>query len=163
LDADIRKSLRVIYFSISGDGPERLWFVKKPKSAKFLEGLIDPLVLPRWLTVEDLDYYVEQYRKGGFRGPLNWYWNIDCNNELTPQLEKAKIEQPAFFITGKKDLVMSFPDEWFNQVDLWVRDLRGKVIIEGAGHWVQAVKPGPVNEALFGIFDVGKELMTVVL
>ena len=65
----------------------------------------------RWLKVEDLDYYVEQYRKGGFRGPLNWYWNIDCDNELTPQLEKAKIEQPAFFITGKKNLVMSFPGE----------------------------------------------------
>jgi hypothetical protein len=44
-----------------------------------------------------------------------------------------------------------------------VHDLQGKVIIEGARHRVQPEKPRPVNEALFGIFDVGKELMTVVL
>lgn len=150
LDADIRKSLRIIYFSISGDAPEGLWFVKKPKSAKFLQGLIDPPALPRWLTAEDLDYYVEQYQKGGFRGPLNWYRNIDRNHDLTPQLEHAKIQQPAFFITGKKDLVMSFPGDWFNQMDQWISDLRGKVIIEDAGHWVQAEKPEPVNEALLG-------------
>jgi pimeloyl-ACP methyl ester carboxylesterase len=36
------------------------------------------------------------------------------------------------------------------QMDQWVRDLKGKVIIEGAGHWVKAEKPGPVNEALLG-------------
>jgi hypothetical protein len=35
-------------------------------------------------------------------------------------------------------------------MDQWVRDLKGKVIIEGAGHWVKAEKPGPVNEALLG-------------
>jgi pimeloyl-ACP methyl ester carboxylesterase len=28
--------------------------------------------------------------------------------------------------------------------------LRGKVIIDDAGHWVQAEKPEPVNEALLG-------------
>jgi hypothetical protein len=28
--------------------------------------------------------------------PLNWYRIIDRNGELTPQLEHAKIEQPAF-------------------------------------------------------------------
>lgn len=69
----------------------------------------------RWLAAENLDYYVKQYRKGGFRGPLNWYRNIDRNNKLTWKLEKAKIEQPAFFITGKKDFVMSFSGEWFNK------------------------------------------------
>jgi hypothetical protein len=45
---------------------------------------------------------------------LNWSRNIDRNNKLTWKLEKAKIEQPAFFITGKKDFVMSFSGEWFN-------------------------------------------------
>ena len=30
LEADIRKSLRMIYYSISGDAPEGIWFVPKP-------------------------------------------------------------------------------------------------------------------------------------
>ncbi|MGA2410188.1 MAG: alpha/beta hydrolase, partial [Candidatus Binataceae bacterium] len=108
LEADIRLSLRKIYYSVSGDAPEGLWFTPKPASAKFLDGLIDPPSLPSWLTPEDLDYYVAQYEQSGFRGPINWYRNIDRNIEITPQLENAKIEQPAFFIAGKKDLVLTF-------------------------------------------------------
>jgi pimeloyl-ACP methyl ester carboxylesterase len=151
LDADVRKTLRVTYFSISGDAPEGIWFVKKPASAKFLEGLVDPPTLPSWLTAEDLDYYVAQYQQDGFRGPLNWYRNIDRNIAITPQLADARIEQPAFFIAGKKDLVLSFGGgNLLAAMDHWVPNLKGKVIIEGAGHWVQAERPAPTNEALLG-------------
>jgi pimeloyl-ACP methyl ester carboxylesterase len=31
-----------------------------------------------------------------------------------------------------------------------VTDMRGKVFIEGAGHWVQMERPAEVNEALLG-------------
>ena len=56
----------------------------------------------------------------------------------------AKIEQPAFFIAGKKDLVLSFAgDGRLAAMDPWVPNLRGKVIIEGAGHWVQTEQPAP--------------------
>jgi pimeloyl-ACP methyl ester carboxylesterase len=151
LQTDIRKSLRMIYFSISGDAPQGLWFRPKPATAKFLEGLVDPPSLPSWLTREDFDYYVAQYELSGFRGPLNWYRNIDRNIELTPQLEAAKIEQPSFFIAGSKDIVLSYGGGGLlAAMDQWVPNLRGKVLIEGAGHWVQAEKPLPVNEALLG-------------
>jgi pimeloyl-ACP methyl ester carboxylesterase len=33
-------------------------------------------------------------------------------------------------------------------MDKWVTDMRGKVIIEGAGHWVLMERPAEVNEAL---------------
>jgi epoxide hydrolase A/B len=151
LEEDIRKSLRMVYYSISGDAPEGIWFTPKKASAKFLDGLIDPPKLPSWLTAEDLDYYVAQYEQSGFRGPLNWYRNIDRNIEITPQLANAKIEQPSFFIAGKKDLVLSFGGgNLLSAMDQFVPNLRGKVIIEGAGHWVQAEKPVPTNEALLG-------------
>ena len=151
LKTDIRKTLRMGYFAVSGDAPEGLWFVPKPSTAKFLDGLIDPPSLPSWLTEEDLDYYVAQYEQSGFRGPLNWYRNIDRNIELTPQLETAKIEQPSFFIAGKKDLVLSFGGGGvLAEMDKWVTDMRGKVIVEGAGHWVQLERPADVNEALLG-------------
>ncbi|HUN56554.1 MAG TPA: alpha/beta hydrolase [Candidatus Binataceae bacterium] len=151
LETDIPKSLRMVYFSISGDAPQGIWFVKKPASAKFLDGLVDPPSLPSWLTAEDLDYYVAQYRQSGFRGPINWYRNIDRNIAITPQLEHAKIEQPAFFIAGSKDIVLSFGGGGLlAMMDQWVPNLRGKVIIDGAGHWVQAERPGPTNEALLG-------------
>ena len=149
LEADLRRTLRMVYFSISGDAPEGLWLKPKPVSAKLLEGLIDPPWLPAWLTAEDLDYYVEQFKQSGFRGPLNWYRNIDRNIEITPQLEFAKIEQPACFIAGKKDLVLSFGGGGLlAAMAPYVPDLRGKILVEGAGHWVQAERPGETNAAL---------------
>jgi pimeloyl-ACP methyl ester carboxylesterase len=151
LDADVRKSLRIMYYAASGDAPEGSWLVQKPASAKFLDGMIDPPTMPSWLTTEDLDYYVAQFERRGFRGPLNWYRNIDRNLEITPQLEKAKIEQPAFFIAGKKDLVLTFAGGGLlAAMDHFVPNLRGKAIIDRAGHWVQAERPIPTNEALLG-------------
>lgn len=80
LGADTMKSLRTIYFAASSDAPEGAWFVRKPSTAKPLDGMIDPERLPAWLSEEDLDYYVAQFEQSGFRGPLNWYRNIDQLN-----------------------------------------------------------------------------------
>jgi pimeloyl-ACP methyl ester carboxylesterase len=35
-------------------------------------------------------------------------------------------------------------------MDPYVADMRGKVLIEGAGHWVQMERPDDVNQALLG-------------
>jgi pimeloyl-ACP methyl ester carboxylesterase len=148
LEADIRKSLRMIYFAGSAEAPNGFGLTPKPSTAQFLDGLIDPTQLPAWLTEEDLDYYVAQYEQSGFRGPLNWYRNIDRNVEITPQLETAKIERPSFFIAGAKDVVLLFGKDWIGQMDNWVTDIRGKVIVDGAAHWVQVERPTAVNEAL---------------
>jgi pimeloyl-ACP methyl ester carboxylesterase len=151
LEADLRKSLRTVYFSISGDAPGDLLAAPKPSTAKFLDGMIDPDKLPAWLTEEDLDYYVAQYETSGFRGPINWYRNIDRNVEMTPQLETAKIEQPSFFMAGSKDPVLSFGGGgWVDEMDNNLSDMRGKVIVEGCGHWVPMERPGEVNDALLG-------------
>lgn len=153
-ETDIRKSLRMIYYSGSGDLPSGFRMGKKPASAKFLDGLPDPERLPAWLTEEDLDYYVEQYQQSGFRGPINWYRNIDRNVELTPQLdslETGRIQQPAFFLAGTKDPVLKFGGgDTVERMNKWMVDLRGKVMIEGAGHWVQIERPKEVTEALLG-------------
>lgn len=151
LEADIRRSLRTIYFSISGDAPDGLLAVPKPATAEFLDGMVDPDTLPPWLTDEDLDYYTAQYERSGFRGPLNWYRNIDRNAEITPQLEEAKIGPPSFFIAGVKDPVLSFGGGgWLDLMDKYVSDMRGKVLVDGSGHWVPMERPKEVNEALLG-------------
>jgi len=157
-EADVRRSLRTIYFAISGDLPVEMRPGRKPATAKFLDGWTDPAQLsgslPAWLTEEDLDYYVAQFEQSGFRGPLNWYRNIDRNLELTPQLESpetGKIEQPSFFIAGTKDPVLRFAGgRGVTQMDKWMADLRGKVFIEGVGHWTPMERPAEVNEALLG-------------
>lgn len=150
-EADVRTTLRLTYYVASGDAPANAWLVQKPATAKFLDGLPDPATLPAWLTEADLDYYVAQFERSGFRGPLNWYRNIDRNLALTPQLETAKIERPALFLAGKKDPVLSFGGGgWVDLMDHFVPDLRGKVYVDGAGHWVQMERPAAVTDALLG-------------
>jgi pimeloyl-ACP methyl ester carboxylesterase len=158
LEADIRKSLRTVYFTVSGDLPAELRPGRKPVTAKFLDGMSDPIEvngeLPAWLTEEDLDYYVAQFEQSGFRGPLNWYRNIDRNIDLTPQLdslETGKIEQPSFFIAGTKDPVLQFAGgRAVSMMDERVADMRGKVFIEGVGHWTPMERPAEATEALLG-------------
>jgi len=79
----------------------------------------------------------------------------DCKatmNAVTPQLEHAKIEQPSFFIAGKRDPVLSMAGGvLLAEMDNWVTNMRDKVLIDGAGHWVQAERPAQVNEALIGL------------
>jgi pimeloyl-ACP methyl ester carboxylesterase len=148
LEADLAKTLRQTYYNASGadDVPR---FQKKP-DAKFLDGMIDPDPLPAWLTQEDLDYYVEQFKHSGFRGPLNRYRNHQRDFERLPELSEKKIEQPALFIAGDRDPVLRFIPgvNLTDLMDKWYTDLREKVLIPGAGHWVQQERPAETNTAL---------------
>lgn len=101
---------------------------------------------PPWLSEEDLRVYVEAFERTGFTGGLNYDRNIDRTWQLTAHLSERRIEQPALFLTGSRDPVAQFmPAEIMNG---WVTDLREKVVLEGAGHWVQQECPSEVNEAL---------------
>ncbi len=101
---------------------------------------------PPWLTEEDLRVYVEAFERTGFTGGLNYYRNLDRTWRLTADLAERRIERPAMFLTGSRDPVARFmPSEI---MDGWLTDLREKVVVEGAGHWVQQERPGEVSEAL---------------
>jgi pimeloyl-ACP methyl ester carboxylesterase len=148
LEADLHRTLRLTYYNASGanDVPR---FQKTP-DAKFLDGMIDPDHLPAWLTEQDLSYYVEQFKQSGFRGPLNRYRNQERDFELLPELSERKIEQPALYIVGERDPVLRFMPgvNILELMDKWYTDLRGKVLIPEAGHWVQQEKPKETTEAV---------------
>ena len=121
-----------------------------PASAYMLERLPDPGDdLPPWLTPEDVDTYVQAFTRSGFRGGLNWYRNIDYNWVLTAPFDGMKIEQPALFVTGDRDVV-PFSDEAEQGMRAVVTDLRAVVMLPGIGHWTQQESPDAVNDALLG-------------
>jgi pimeloyl-ACP methyl ester carboxylesterase len=147
LDADVRKSLRVLYHSVSGDAPAFGFMRPKPASSKMLDGLVDPYPLPSWLTEEDLDRYVDDYRDG-FRGPINWYRSIDRGIELTRHLAGTKITQPSHFMIGSQDPMNLLLADPLANIEQNAPDLRGNVVLEGAGHWLPIERPKEVNAAL---------------
>jgi pimeloyl-ACP methyl ester carboxylesterase len=117
----------------------------------FIDRIPEPDGLPDWLTQDELDHYIDTFRKTGFTGGLNWYRNFDRNWERTPQLADAHVTVPSLFIGGSADpvLIMSPPSVGHEFLD----DHRGDVIIDDAGHWVQQEAAGAVNDALIGFLD----------
>jgi pimeloyl-ACP methyl ester carboxylesterase len=149
-EADLRKSLSIIYYGASGEGVKAKVRVDKGPDAKYLDGLRPPDQLPAWLTEADLDYYVGQFKQSGFRGPLNRYRTSELDFAQQEEIANRRIEQPTAFIAGQLDPVLNF----LPGIDLIanmrerVTDLRLVRLIDGAGHWIQQERPAEVNAAL---------------
>src|SRR6202790_4941374 len=118
----------------------------------FLGHLRADLPLPGWLSEADVAYFAEAYKKSGFRGGLNWYRNIDRNWELTAPWQGAQIHQPSLFMAGSKDSVITGPigAKRVTELERVLPDLKQKLIIDGAGHWIQQERAREVNAALIG-------------
>ena len=150
LEADPRDSIRRFYYAISGDAPDGTWPTDKPDGATLLDRLPDPQPFPAWLTDADIDYYAGEFEASGFAGPLNRYRNHDRDFEYLRGFEGRKIEQPALFIGGERDLVLSMlgRGDLMEMMKGEVPDLRGADILPGCGHWTQQERPAEVNDRL---------------
>jgi pimeloyl-ACP methyl ester carboxylesterase len=84
------------------------------------------------------------------RGGLNWYRNIDSNWDRTAPWQDAQIRQPSLFIAGAQDSVIIglIGAKRVAELDRVLPSLKAKVIIDGAGHWIQQQRPEQVNAVL---------------
>jgi pimeloyl-ACP methyl ester carboxylesterase len=148
LERDVGRTMRIVLGGRGLADPDGAMFVQEGKGFLGHAGGTEPL--PAWLPEADLAYFTEAYRKSGFRGGLNWYRNLDRNWELTAPWQDAKIHQPSLFIAGSKDAVVTglIGSKVINKLELVLPNLTRKLIIEGAGHWVQQERPDEVNAAL---------------
>lgn len=155
LDPRVRETLRgLLYTASAAIEPERVRrLVELPKTARFLDALVQPETLPAWLGEEDLAVYVGEFERTGFRGGLNWYRNFDRNWELLAPFADLRVRVPALFVGGLRDAVVTGPEfagegPAVKMLDSFCEDLRGKVLIEGCGHWNQQEAPEATNAAL---------------
>src|SRR5581483_3409762 len=120
--------------------------------APLLEGLEDPDPFPAWLTPADLDYFVCEFERSGFRGPINRYRNHRRDFDWLQGFKERSIEQPALFIGGMRDPAFSL-EVAGDPVPLMRQgapNLQGVHVLEGCGHWVQQERPGEVSDLLTG-------------
>lgn len=150
-ERDVRLSIRSMLYSGSGDRtPAGSEIAMVPRRGGFLSQLANPVSLPNWLTEADVDFYAGEFTRTGFRGPLNWYRNIDRNWELLAPMAGAKVTVPALYIAGDRDLVLTFrgSDQLIANLSQFVPQLRGKVILSGCGHWTQQERSWDVNSTI---------------
>lgn len=150
-DADPRDFIRKFYHLGSGEMDLTTYPMNKTSSSTLLEGLTAPETPPAWFTKEDIDYYVGEFSKSGFFGPLSRYRNHTRDFHYLQQFKGRKIEQPAFFIAGDRDGAYNMfgavadPIETMRQ---FVPNLEGAHILPGCGHWTQQERPAEVNALL---------------
>jgi pimeloyl-ACP methyl ester carboxylesterase len=148
-ERDVRTTFRKILYSISGNAPERPVGMV-PRQGGFLTRMADPPALPSWLSEADIDFYVSEFTRTGFRGGLNWYRNIDRNWELLAAFSGVPVTVPALYIAGDRDPVVRFPgmDRLLPNLVNFVPQLRATMMLPGCGHWTQQERPDEVNAAM---------------
>lgn len=150
LQADVRGALRRFYYALSGDAPAGSWPTNKLHGDTLLAGLVDPAQFPAWLPPAELDRFVADFEASGFRGPLNRYRNHQIDFDWQQGFKDRRIEQPALFIGGERDLVLKMIPG-IDPVALMkphLPALQGAHVLPGIGHWTQQEAPAAVNALL---------------
>ncbi len=137
---------------LSPDSPREAAVITDPERAAggWIDRMGAPIGLPEWLTQTDLDYFVSQFEHAGFRGGVNYYRNFHRNWEITPQLANARVTVPTLFLAGEQDVVIggATQAQLTASMNRVVDDLRGVVLLPGAGHWIQQELPVQTNAAV---------------
>jgi epoxide hydrolase A/B len=123
--------------------------MSRPGGGGLLDRFPEASGTPGWMTDADTDVFVENFTRTGFTGGLNYYRNIDRNWELLEPAAAAKVEMPAAFVTGSRDVGAFMPMPGPE----WVPDLRVNATVKGAGHWLHQERPDEVNRLLLGFLD----------
>ena len=152
---DVRLSVRSILYGASGNAPRapigaegHVFMV--PRKGGLMANQVNPASLPPWLTEADVDVYVDQLKRTGYRGGLNWYRNIDRNWQLLAPFSDLKVTVPAILIAGDRDVVLAFRgiDQVISNLQKDVPKLQKTLILPECGHWTQQERPQEVNEAM---------------
>lgn len=148
-EADIGRSLRGF---LQGFSTKRLYtddnVVVSPKNVRQRGGMFAGVTtIPRsdFVTEEELDYYVQNFKNHGFRGPLNWYRNYERNWKWLRSVSHRKVTLPALMITASHDVVLQ--PKYTIGMENYVPNL-SRVSIEDCGHWTPQEKPDQLNQGL---------------
>ncbi|KAL3749579.1 hypothetical protein ACJRO7_010677 [Eucalyptus globulus] len=113
----------------------------------------DPVVLPSWLTQEDVDYYVDKFEKKGFTGGINYYRNMNRNWELMAPWDGAQVKVPVKFIVGELDLVYHMPGvkDFIHKGGFkkMVPLLEEVVVMEGVAHFLNQERPQDTTQHIY--------------
>jgi epoxide hydrolase A/B len=147
-ERDVAATMRTLLVGRGSPDPAAHQFVEAGKG--FLGDGHGNRPLPGWLTEADLAYFASIYAKSGFRGGLNWYRNIDRNWELLAPFAGARVNVPALYVAGDRDLVVAFRgmDQLIPSLTRFVPQLRETIMLPGCGHWTQQERPAEVNAAM---------------
>jgi len=152
-ERDPRRTLAMMLLGASGNAPPRdvsAGVGMVPRNGGMIPEFVGEVPLPPWLGAADLDVYAGEFARAGFRGGLNGYRNIDRNWELLAPFAGARVEVPALYVAGDRDLVVAFRGaaDLIARLSSVVPKLTKTIMLPGCGHWTQQERPDEVNAAM---------------
>ena len=127
LERDVRDSLVRLFYCASGEAqPEEHWRFLFSPNEEIMDTLPKPKRLPSWLSEDELSVFVKEFNRTGFTGGLNWYRNMDRDQELLGFLAKSTVIQPTIFVAGSEDAVVSMYRPAFDSMEKTVPNLHAK-------------------------------------
>jgi pimeloyl-ACP methyl ester carboxylesterase len=150
LGRDVRRTFRGQFYSLSGDRPPSTGAGVAEAGMVPRKGavLADPASLPAWITESDIDVYVAEFTRSGFRGPLSWWRNIDRGWELLAAFDGAAVTVPALHIVGDRDFVAAAFQQATAKQSMFLPKLRPTIMLPGCGHWTQQERATEVSAAM---------------
>lgn len=149
LEADVRRALKRIFFSLSGDAPLNDWINPRPIDEPLLPGLTAPPPGPlSFMSDEVLGAYTTAFEAGGFFGSLSWYRNFEADFRDQAAYGDGILRQPSGYLCGDKEILLAmFPGALEIQRSC-LADMRREIILPGAGHWIQQERPAETTKVL---------------
>lgn len=148
-DADPATALRKMFYAYDGATPDdRQSTGFMPDGVSLTDSIAGDATRPPWMSEAHFQEYVDAFSAGGFRGPVDWYRNLDRNWALTAFLQDQRIGVPGAFIVGERDPVRHYAGPHEAGLKDWLTDLRGSHVLPGAGHWLQQERPDEINGLL---------------
>jgi len=148
LDQNPARALRrIISFDLPAlADPDVAMRMIAPGPTGFIDRLPEPQALPDWLSADEFDYYVTEFTRSGFTGPVNWYRNFDRNWEVLADPVAATIAVPTLCILGTNDPTQGFHSR--DRVSDVVTGAYHEITLDGAGHWLQEERSDEVSATL---------------
>ncbi|KAL3697307.1 hypothetical protein R1sor_011383 [Riccia sorocarpa] len=123
---DIKQAFLKLYSNRASD------IFSAPEGKSVLESIPSYDEPPKWITHEELQVYVDTFKKTGFTGGLNWYRNIDRSWELMAPWTNVGTPVPALVIIGDHDLGFDFARK-YHESPLFKTDVPNGEFTDGRG------------------------------
>ena len=147
LEADVERTFRLtLRSSDPADGFDVLaGFDTVRERGGVLAGYPEDAARSVMLSEEELNVFVETFKRTGFRGGLNWYRNSRATWEWGEETKGQTINCPALMVTAGKDPVLT-PARAEGMEAVVPNLTRGH--IENCAHWTQQERPEELNRIL---------------
>jgi len=144
LENNVRRLFLCLLRTSRDDDRVGKWFDQNSKT--LLQGYHENPQRSPLITEEELDMYVKNYQKSGFRACLNWYRTRELNWKEAQELQiGTMINHPALMVTTGRDRVLT--RDMTNNMETYIPQLK-RGHIEEAGHWVLNEQPDQINTIL---------------